>query len=85
MEAFRDTEIFSQLVNPNSVVYKVLLSPFFRELKMSHYLKDKGQVLDTYVMTNSDYQTIREEQKRRALSISTNWFVFPENADIFSF
>ena len=30
VEAFRDVAIFAQLRNPFSVVYKLLLSPFFR-------------------------------------------------------
>ena len=38
-EAFADTEIFSQLRNPFSVVYKLLLSPFFRHLPLTHYEK----------------------------------------------
>ena len=38
-ESFSDTEIFSQLRNPFSVVYKLLLSPFFRQLALSHYDK----------------------------------------------
>ena len=38
-ESFSDTDIFSQLRNPFSVVYKLLLSPFFRQLGLSHYEK----------------------------------------------
>ena len=37
VEAFSGTRIFDQLHNPFSLVYKLLLSPFFRDLPLSHY------------------------------------------------
>ena len=39
-EAFRDTNAFVQLRNPYSLVTKLLLSPFFQEIPLSHYEKD---------------------------------------------
>lgn len=41
MEAFKDTKIFSQLDNPNSVVNRIVMSPFFTEFTMSHYASVK--------------------------------------------
>lgn len=38
-EAFKDTGTFRYLDNPNSVVHKVVLSPFFTDLTMSHNKK----------------------------------------------
>ena len=36
MEAFKDTKIFSQLNNPESLVNKVIMSPFFMDFTLSH-------------------------------------------------
>lgn len=36
-KAFDDTEIFDELRNPFSLMHKLLLSPFFRELPLQHY------------------------------------------------
>jgi len=36
MEAFKDTKIFKQLDNPASVVNRVVMSPFFTDLCLSH-------------------------------------------------
>ena len=55
-ESFADTEIFSQLRNPFSVVYKLLLSPFFRTLHLTHYekLPQEAYQKDVYVLSEAN-------------------------------
>jgi len=66
-EAFHDTPIFDQLRNPYSVVYKLLFSPFFKELKLTHNARDEAEILDTYVMSDTHQRpTPYEERKQRA-------------------
>ena len=36
-KAFEDTKIFENLRNPFSLVHKLLLSPFFREMPLQRY------------------------------------------------
>lgn len=36
MEAFKDTKIFTQINNPQSVVNRVIMSPFFTTLTLTH-------------------------------------------------
>ena len=38
--SFEDTSIFNSLRNPYSATHKLLLSPFFRQLPLSHYDKN---------------------------------------------
>ena len=45
MQAFEDKGTFEQLRNPFSVVYKLLLSPFFRNLPLKHYQKNEAALL----------------------------------------
>ena len=41
MQAFKGTHVFDALCNPKSVVYKLINSPFFKELNMTHVKKNK--------------------------------------------
>ena len=38
--SFKDTEVFVQLGNPLSVVHRLLVSPFFKDLRMTHNNRD---------------------------------------------
>ena len=54
-EAFKDAGVFTQLKNPYSILYKLLMSPFFRQLPLSHYLKQNEIVEnDVYVWSETE-------------------------------
>ena len=40
-EAFAGTEIFDQLGNRKSIIHKLICSPFFKNLKLSHNQKNQ--------------------------------------------
>ena len=53
LNAFKDTDIFMQLKNPYSLVTKLLLSPFFKKLPLTHYdREDEVLMKDQYVLTD---------------------------------
>lgn len=95
-EAFRDTPVFSQLKNPYSVVYKLLFSPFFKEMKLSHYEKESLIAYDTVVMSEvhlKDDDSTFDMKSRSGVSVSNQNFhvrsnfrvSVVDNAEIFSF
>lgn len=54
--AFEDTKIFKSLHNPFSLVHKLLLSPFFREIPLTHYERLDLEIMkDNYVLTEANY------------------------------
>ena len=53
-QAFNDLPIFKQLKNPFSIVYKLLLSPFFREIPLTHYQRKEEPLLkDAYILSEA--------------------------------
>ena len=59
-KAFEDTAIFENLRNPFSLVHKLLLSPFFRELPLTHYNRVDTQIArDAYVLSDAGYASNR--------------------------
>ena len=65
--AFADLGTFQQLHNPFSLMHKLLLSPFFRELPLSHYKKmDQAVARDTYVLSDAGYLTRNSVSQMRA-------------------
>ena len=56
-ESFKDTQVFSGIRNPYSVMYKLLLSPFFRQLPMSHYGRQNEELMnDIYVQSETAWK-----------------------------
>ena len=64
--AFEDLDVFKQLRNPYSLVYKLLLSPFFRELPLSHYSKQEVPLIrDPYILSEAQQNDTNVNEHHR--------------------
>ena len=58
--------------NPYSLVTKLLLSPFFNQLPLTHYERDDEALLqDTYVLTDMNVRQFQAVDAMRSPSQST--------------